>query len=258
MSTTITFNSNSLQTSSIVTAQIDEGFPEKNVAVHPLAHAHGSVIPYTNHPSRRIVVRGKLIGTGITNMDALEDTFKGYLNGIDKNLDIGKNGSTRRYIATVNSVSIDRPVGLAWANFGIEFICSNPFGMDTSATTAVTASGRTSGSYNDSYTWLGSAPLQFPIITITINSVTGGAGGTITVGNDSTGQQISVTADFEAGDELVIDCRIGSRSVKINGIDVDHDGAYPEFTPEAHDIAYGDDFTTRDFDYDVSYFKLHN
>lgn len=188
-------------------------------------------------------------------MDTLEDTFKGYFNTIEGNLDIGHGGSTRRYVATANMVDVDRPGGLAYANFALEFLCTIPFGLDTSTTTALNATSRTLNNYTDSYTFLGNAPIQQPIFTYTLNSVTGGTAASVILGNADTGQQMTIIRNWTAADVLVVNVR--TKTVTINGVEIIGDGAFPDFKPGARDIEYSDTFTTRNFNINVIYTKMY-
>lgn len=253
MSTLVSFGGNSLQTSTILTSEIDHlSIPIKDAKLYPLAHANGSKIPFVAYPSRTVKVSGTIVGTSITNLDSLLDTFKGYLIGTDQNLDIDYNGSTRRYIATVNQTSISRPGNLIYARFSIEFNCTDPFGRDTSTTSALSQSGRTLASYSDPYTFLGTAPYQLPITTITVTAVTGGTNAYIQWGNGGNGQVILVTRTWTAGDVLVIDC--SARTVTVNGLLVNFSGAFPEFPPGvSQTLQYSDSFTTRTFTISVPY-----
>lgn len=256
MSTTITFDSNDLQTSSILTADIaHESIPEKDAKLYALAHANRSVIPFVSYPARKIKLSGQVIGTGISNLDSVLDTFRGYFRGKDKNLDIGYAGGTRRYIATLNALSIDRPGGLHFANFNAELVCTQPFGKATSATTALTANNRTLSGYTDAHTFLGTAPYQLPVITISIDSVTGGTG-YMFFGNSANNQGITITGQtFVATDVIEIDCE--NKTVKLNGTEIDFLGAFPEFEPGAQSMSYSDGFTTRQFDITVTYYPLY-
>jgi len=255
MSTNVTFDGNDLQTDSILTAEIDHAsIPVKDAKLYSLAHANRSAIPYVSYPSRSIKLSGKIIGTSIADLDSKLDTFRAYFRGTDKNLDIDYNGSTRRYIATLNGLSIDRPGGLAFANYSAEFLCTEPFGRNTSATTALSASNRTSNSYTDTHTFLGTAPYQLPVITITIDSVTGGTG-YLNFGNSANGQSITITDQtFAAADVIEIDCE--NKTVKKNGVEIDFIGAFPEFEPGSQDFSYSDGFTTRQFDITVTYYPM--
>lgn len=253
--TAVSFDGNDLQTSSIITSKINKGFPDKSLSLFPIARSNRSLISATNYPSRKITISGKLIAQSIPAMDALEDTFKSYFRDTDSNLDFGHNGGTRRFIATVNGLSVDRPDGLQYADFAIEFICTNPFGIDTAATSLLSATGRTAQTYTDNLAIGGTAPLQYPTITYTITSVTGGTNGTISFGNPANGQQISITRSFIAGDQVIIDCNPLTRSVKVNGTDVDFTGAFIEYDPATQQITYADSFTTRNFSIDINHVK---
>lgn len=173
MATEVTFDSNDLQTASIITSQFEhESIPVKEATLFALANANKSVLPIINYPRKIINIAGSLRASSIANLDALVDTFKGYFNGKEKNLDVGFDGGTRRYIATVNSLSIERPRGLGYANFAVQFVCTEPFGRDTTTTSALSANARTAGSYSDDHTFVGTAPFMLPVVTIDYNDVT--------------------------------------------------------------------------------------
>ena len=252
--TNITFDGNDLQTANILTASIDhESIPVKDAKIYGFAHANRSAIPFINYPSRVIRVSGKVIGSSIADLDSRLDTFRGYFRDKDSNLDIDYNSSTRRYIATLNALSIERPGGLTFANFSAEFVCTQPFGQNTSTTSALSATGRTSATYADVHAFLGSAPFQLPVITITINSVTGGDS-FLSFTNDANDQGITIVAEFAASDVIEIDCK--NRTVKINGTEVDFLGAFPEFEPGSQTMDYADGFSARNFNIDVDYYPM--
>lgn len=254
--TNITFDTNDLQTDNIITSDIDHGsIPEKSMSLFALASANKSVIPAINYPTKTITVTGKIIGSSVTDLDSRLDTFRSYFNGKNKNLDIDYDGGTRRYIATASKVSIPRPGGLTFANFVITFVCVEPFGKATTSTSALSANARTSADYTDAYTFLGTAPFQLPVVTITINTVTGGTGH-LAFTNDSNDQGITlIDKDFQNGDVIVIDCE--QRSVTINGTATDYLGSFPEFPPGSQTMHYNDGFTARNFDIDVDYYKRY-
>jgi hypothetical protein len=245
MSTNIVYNGNSLQTATIVTAQ-PEGIydiPTRDAKQYILSNFDQSRIPFINHTGRTIKLNGVLIGTSVNNLDSLIDTFRSYLNGQDLNLDIDWAGGTRRFIATVNSTTITRPGGLLHANFMLEFVCNYPFGQDTTATTAISAAGRTLSAYSDAYTFGGTAPYQLTVVTYTLTAVTGGVNQTITFGNGANGQAISVNRTWFAGD--VIDST--ANTVTANGNLVSFYGAFPQFPPGSGTLQYSDTFATRTF-----------
>lgn len=232
--------------------------PTKIAALFALANANRSVIPNVDYPSRAVSLSGVIKGSSQSDLDSRIDVFNGYLRAKDGNLDIEKGGATRRFIATLNSLSIEQKGSHFIAKWSAGFMCTNPFGRDIVATTALSATGRTSSSYADAYTFLGTAPFQLPVVTIEINSVTDGDG-YLSFGNASNGQSVNITGvTFQAGDILVINpADENGELVKLNGDPVDYTGAVPEFEPGATTFNYSDGFTARNFDILIEYYKMY-
>lgn len=250
----LTFNSNDLQTYSpttkvgIITNRIDHtNIPDKIAVLYAKADANGSSIPSINYPSKKIIIAGSIHGSTQANLDDRIDTFKGYFNSKDKNLDIAYGSSTRRYIATANTISVSRQQKALYAEFSVEFICTNPFGLDTTTTNLwALKSGFTSATFTEAPTIAGSAPYQLPVITITINSLTGD-GDYVQISNDNNNQELVIYGQgLEAADVVVIDC--AERTVTLNGIEIDYYGTFLELEPGANSITYTDGFTTRNVD----------
>lgn len=261
MTGAVIFDSNNLQTFDpttrvgIITNSIEHtDIPTKDVILYGIANTNKSAIPYVGYPSRGIKLSGVIKGSSDTDLDNRIDAFKSYLLGKDKNLDINYNGTTRRYIATVNTSSIQREQKTLWANFSIEFICTEPFGRNTTATTALNQSSRTLSGYTDAYSFLGNAPYQLPLVTITYSAVAGGAS-YVSWGNNTNGQGILITDQtWVAADVLEID--VQNKTVKKNGVEVDFLGAFPEFAPGAQTFSYSDGFTTRTMTELVTYYPM--
>lgn len=261
--TAISFNGNSLQTTSYVTSDIQhEDAPDRTATILEMAHANAIAIPYDKWPKKLVSVMGQIIGTSLTNTDANVDTFKGYLWANQANLDIAYNGSTRRYVATATKIAIKRPQNLMKANYSLEFTCQ-PFGMDTSATTLVDGAGAghalTGSSNTFTPTFGGTAPWQYPVITITVTTVGGSpVSGTISVGNNATGQTVNITRTWTNGDVLVIDTSqlLNTAStttpVTVNGTQVDYSGALPVFAPGASTVIYNDTFASRTINFNLA------
>lgn len=256
----LTFNSNDLQTYNpatrvgINTNVIDHtNLPDQIAELYARADADGSSIPDINYPSKKITIAGSIHGSTQSDLDSRIDSFKGYFNGKDKNLDIVYGSSTRRYIATKNAISITRQQKALFATFQVEFICTNPFGLDTSATNITNTLNYTSATKTVTPTIGGSAPLQLPVFTITIDALTG-TGDYIQISNDNNGQDILIYGLLlEAGDVLVIDC--ANRIVTLNDEVVDYNGTFLELEPGANSITYTDGFTTRTVDIVAEYYK---
>jgi len=254
--TAISYDGNSLQTASITTDKVSHvNSPEKNAKLYPLAHANRNARPYVGYNGKTIKQTGTLKASSVAALDALCDTFKSYFNGQDKNLDIGFAGGTRRYIATAQTPIINNDMGLTFATFDVTYDCTLPFGLDTSATTALSASGRTLGNYNDNYTFLGTAPYQAPIVTLTMTTIADADSRQLIWGNGGNGQVIVINRIFTSGDVVVINCEQGT--VTVNGTPVSFTGAFPAFAIGAQVMQYTDNFTSRTFSISVAYTKRY-
>lgn len=171
--TNVSFAGTALQTANIMINNIQHfGIPAKNMSLMTLDHDNRSVIPFTSYGNRVVLVEGTITGSSIADLDARLDAFKLLFNNQDQNLDIDYNSGTRRYIATLDTSNstIDRPGGLLYAEFSLQFICTSPFGQDTAASNLLVASNRTLGNFTDAVTVLGTAPYQLPVATFVFNS----------------------------------------------------------------------------------------
>lgn len=257
----ISFNTNDLQTYDpttnvgIITNKIEHtDGPDMLMGLYALADANGSSIPNINYPSKRIRIGGVIKGSTQADLDSRIDTFKGYFRGKDKNLDIAYGSGTRRYVATAGVPLVERSQKPLTATFQVEFTCTNPFGLDTSATDLwATKNNFTSATFTEAPNVGGTAPFQLPVITITIDALTG-AGDYVQISNDNNNQELLIYGqNLQAGDVIVIDCV--ERTVTVNGDEVDYYGTFLELEPGANSITYTDGFTTRTVDVAASYVK---
>lgn len=262
MDGSLTFDTNDLQTYDpdtgigIIVNEINHtNLPVKDAALFALANADKSSIPNINYPSKVVSIAGALTHTTQAGLDALIDTFKGYFNGKDKNLDITYGASTRRYIATANAISVTRGNKSRIATFTIEFICTYPFGRDTSSTSITSTLNHTSATLTVTPTIVGTAPTQMPIFTITLDAKTG-TGDFISISNNNNNQQIMLMGlGLIAGDVIVIDS--DERTVTVNGNDVDYFGTFLELELGSNSLTYSDGFDTRTVDIVAGYYKRY-
>lgn len=248
----ISYNGTSLQTINILTQDIDHAsHPVKNLTTRELSHSNKSVIPFISHPNKIINVSGEIVDTSIAAVDARLDLFRGIFVGKDLNLDIEYNGSIRRYIATPFIVNATRPGGLLYGIFAVQFFCTYPFGYDTTPTTLLNRLAQTTSPYQPSITFLGTAPTQTPIITLTYTAMTGNTGiQTVVIGNGATGQAISIARVWVSTDIVIIDTL--NKVITVNGVSFPPLGAFPEFKFGAASMYYLDNFTTRTYNFNVS------
>lgn len=257
----LTYNSNSLQTYDpatrlgINTNLINHtDIPSSIAELYIKSNASDSVVPDQEYPFKTILLGGTIHGSTQADLDSRIDTFKGYFALRNKNLDIVYGASTRRYtVLKANSISVVRQDRALFATFNVELI-SKPFGFDTSETNLWAAkTGFTSETFTESPSIGGTAPYQLPVITITINALTG-AGDYVQISNDNNNQEILLYGlGLSATDVIVIDSE--QRTVTVNGTEVDYIGTFLELEPGASSITYTDGFTTRNVDISGVYTK---
>lgn len=230
--------------------------PEAIGEVVALANASDSVSPTNEHISKLIRLGGTVHGSTQADLDTRIDALKGIFARRDRDLDITYGSSVRRYrVLKANAVGVERQNKALFATFSIELICK-PFGIDVASTVLVSALNQTTGSNTFTFTVEGTAPYQMPVITITIDAVTGAAGSYLQVSNDLNGQEIIITGvTFVAGDVVVINPIL--RSVTVAGIGVNYNGTFIELEPGENTITVTDGFTTRTRDTLIEYNKRY-
>lgn len=253
----VIFGGTSLQTSTILVDAIGhDQIPTKNLTKLKLARADGVKKTNVFTDEKTIAISGTLIGTSPSNLDTAIDTFKQVLSGEDQNLDIDWAGGTRRYVATLNALTIARGDTAAYAKFSAEFLVPLGFGKDTASTTLLGATTLTTQPTTTALATVGGTAIeQRPVITAVLNSFTGASLNTLTIKNSATGVGISVTRLWTAADSLVIDCE--NLTVKVNGTAVDYSGAFPTWPIGAANIGTVDDFSARNISLSATYFKRY-
>lgn len=261
MDGSLSYNSNSLQTYDpatrvgINTNSIRHtDIPDSVADLYTVASANDSVVPDLNYTYKSIELGGTIHGSSQADLDDRIDTFKGYFAQRNKNLDIVYGSGTRRYdVMKANKVGIERQDKALYATFSVELI-SKAFGYDTSNTNLWTVkTGFTSNTFTETPTIGGNAPYQLPVITITLNTITG-TGDYVQISNDNNNQEILLYGlGLVDDDVIVIDC--ANRSVTVNGTEVDYYGTFLELEPGAASITYTDGFDTRDVDVSGVYVK---
>lgn len=181
------------------------------------------------------------------------DSLIAILQGIAKDLVLSQSGGVRRYVATLSDVNY-LVSGGAYIEMELIFSLDDPYGYDTAYKTALSISGVTSSTRADAVPFLGSADWQQPLIVIQYSALSGGSAKTLLVGNNNTGQQISITRTFSAGDRVEIDS--ANQTVKVNGSEVAYTGAFPEFAGNntVGNWTYSDNFTSRTFAATITYY----
>jgi len=169
---------------------------------YQLVHSDGEVVTNSNYGERSILVEGRIKGTSAANLDASLDTFKSYLIGINKNLDLFISGATRRFVASASEVSFTQKSACV-VTWNIVFAC-NAFGKDTTATTL------TMGTYtatNTGYTNIIAGSYKTnPVIDYTVNFVDNFWDAKyIDISNNAINERIRITRVNNIFDRIIID-----------------------------------------------------
>ncbi len=255
--TTVLYNTVDLNTASIITSDVtDAQTPDHTVTLFNLARANGGVVTNNLYAIKTIKIQGTLVAASLTAIEALIDTFHAIFAGTqDKNLDLGYNGSTRRYVCTPTVVTVSRPVRAAsWAKFDIELV-STEFGKDTSTTTLVSGATHTTSSNTQALTIGGSAYSQKLRVQITVTAATGLTTKAITIQNGTSLESLTVTRTWVVGDVLEVDAV--ANTVKVNGTVTDYTGLIFTFAPGTPNLVTTNTFTTRTLTLTVDYVKRY-
>lgn len=229
-------------------------YPKRKVSTSELARTDKSRVTSGFFVERYITVK---VGIGRdTRLQAEQslDTLASLLQGIEKDLILQQSGAARKYVATWQDYPFPHAGG-AYVEVDLVFECSDRFGYDTAYSTIVSLTGITAASRSDNFNFGGSAAWQQPYITIFYSALTGGTSKAVTIGNNATGQAVTITRTWAAGDRLEIDVPNGL--VKVNGTEVAWTGALPEFAPGLGTLTYSDGLTTRTFNYTATYYKRY-
>lgn len=230
---TITYNGTSLQSTNIVTSEIlHESVNHRELNYQKLAEVDGAKPLQENFDVRTIVLKGKIKGSSIDDLEERIDALKQALAPQEKNLDIEYASGIRRYICSCTRITIERSwFHLNFAPFELEFTCADPphgLALDTS-TAEYTVN--TIATYYGSFVAKGTRR-PMPRIEITVTSQTDLQ--TIYFRNVNTNSTMSISRTFSNGDVLVIDT--SDFTVTINGEACVYEGVFPEFVQGDNDF----------------------
>jgi len=244
--TGITFDSYNLNGDGVYTTDTDVfSAPPINISAESLAESDGSVIVKRRIDPKVFQCEGYMVADTTEALDDLIDVFKTALNKQGQNFDIDYSGTTRRYVATPRNIVISRPKGLNSAGWSVEFYCAVPVGSLIAAENLFVTATTTLTQDTVSFTVNGSYKAE-PLITVTIDSITGGTTKTITLSNASTLRGLSITRTWIATDVLEMDCL--NKTIFVNNMAVEYTGQFPVWEPGNNGLTYLDDFTTRSVD----------
>lgn len=227
--------------------------PNRNVNPNKLAEADKSVITSDYYSHKIIEVKGYIHAPSKASLELVMDTLNGKLDYREQDLVIPQSGTFREYTATMQNIAVSEQGG-GFAEVLIVFMCSDPFGYETTYTTALTVSNQTTNNTSKVVTIDGNTD-QLPIITITFDSLTGGSGADFSIENGTRGETITFTRDWVALDVLTINCETGVASV--GGSVVDFVGRLPILSKGSNTLIFDDTLTARQIDISITYRKRY-
>lgn len=260
----ITFNGTDLSTvSGLQVYSINPYGAGRNLLISQIARRSVRKLSSAFYNQRQIYVSLYIAVPSRALLDQSLDQLLSIIQTQEAALIINQSGALRQYTASYstqtinndspNQSSVSAPLG-GFIDLTLTFECSDSFGYDPTPT--LLANQYPNTLYNPSVTFIqtGTADTQVPIVTITFTG-SGSNTGSVTIGNQKTGQAITVTTTFNQYDALVIDCQ--HKTVQINGVDVNFSGAFPDVGLGQQTLYYVDTFTTRTFTFLVNVFNRY-
>lgn len=252
LSRDVYFNSNDLgaiENFAITDVRV-EGVANRTLYDAKIANADKSVVSGANWHSKRIEIIGVISNTDKSGMETTIGTILSKCQELNKVLQLPYGGETKQFTASYETIEVRNPVG-GFAEIGITFLATDPFAYDTTYTTVVTSNNLTTNNQSFGLT-ISEGFVQLPVITITIDSVTGSTAD-LYFSNLTNDENITINRTWTANEVLVIDSE--NMTVKVDGVEVDYSGYIPFLSNGYNSLWYSDEFTTRQVDISVKYRK---
>lgn len=248
----VKFGDFNMQTNGVVVVNTDVySAPNNKIQADPLAERDGALVVKQQYDSKTFTVEGYIRKDSLAELEAAMDTFKLAMSRKSQPFDVDYAGGVRRYLASAQNIMLSKS-SLTSAGFSVQFLSPDGMGWDLEGSPLISAASVTTSNHTVSLSVGGSYKAD-PLLTVTVNAVSGGTTKTITLTNATTLRSISITRTWTAGDVLEIDTLKGL--VLVNGLAHDFVGQLLSFEPGDGGLGYLDDFTSRDVTISASYTK---
>lgn len=227
--------------------------PPNDIQAVELAERDGALIVQQRYKAKRFTANGHIQKTTVSELESALDAFKAAMAVKNQAFDIDYAGGVRRYAASAENIIITRSAPTS-VGFSVEFLSPDGMGWDVESTELLAPSNVSASAQSFPVTVGGSYQAE-PLITVTLNSVTGGTAKTITITNGVSLRGISITRTWTTSDVLEIDSL--TKSVYVNDVATDFLGQFPIWATGDGTIEYLDDFTTRSASISSSYTKRY-
>lgn len=212
--------------------------PTRDINIFKLARRSLSIVTSADYSQKEIPVLMRVCGGSRFDTEEIITNIKGLLQPQNGTLEIAQSNRQVQYTATMNEFNIEWETYVAWVE--VVFLISSPVAEAVNAETLTTFS--TSLSSDGASFEVEGSYIAEPLITVTINAVTGGTG-SFSIFNASTNQGITISGTFANGDIIEIDGE--NYTVQVNGAAKDFEGLFPTFPPGTQRLGYTDTFSTR-------------
>lgn len=248
----VTFNTSDLETAvpGLKIVGLPDRPPQRDLNLLYIAQTDRRTDVSNFYTSRKVNIQCEIGQDTRALLDDALDTLNKILAPKEKTLVVPYGSTTRQYTATFSNMSKTNMSG-GFVELDLEFECSDSMGYDTASTTLVSHLHNVAASKSYGFDLGGSAEWQYPVITVTINSLLGGTSKAITLGAHNTNQSVTVTRTWSALDILIIDTV--NQTVQVNGVDVAFTGALPIFKLPSGQLDYSDTIDHRDVDVGMTY-----
>lgn len=225
--------------------------PTRQLRSFKLANQDRSALTTADYMDKRITVNFHIIECTREAAEVALLELRRRTQAIKGTLSVSQYNRTVTYTATLEAMT-ERWVANNM-DVVMTFYCNEPLGTDSVTETLIDAldTNTTTAPTDFEITLNGSSYHQFPIITVTVNSVTDGTDGTMSIMNSGNSDEVEITRDWASSDVLEINTFL--KTVKVNGTEVDYSGKVPDFEVGTTDITYDDDFSARDVDVEAEY-----
>lgn len=234
------FNPNSFNPNPSVGAWIQQishdGSTPLNLDTFSTARRDGGKVVSAYFRPKTIVITGIIVGTSVGDCNTRIDTFKANCVGSGLNLFINDGTTQKTYIVnTQGEIAIPRPrEEMTIASFTITYVVVDPpYALDTNGSTnAYLDTNIVSDLYSGSTTFGGSA---IPATVLTITFTQAADITALDIVDQTNNRVMTVTQAFQNGDVLIIDTF--NYTVKLNAVDVNFTGQFPNFGIGAQNFA---------------------
>ena len=240
---------------SVSVLSIDSYMPSRrSLSIGNIALESRRKVSKALYVERNITVRVGVDGSTRALAEQGLDLLLRWTRGVNKSLVVSQGETVRKYFCTLSDANVLTGGG-SYIEVDLVFACEDLFGYDTDYTSLFDYTGLTASTRSELVVFGGSAEWQQPFFVIYYSAITGGTSKDVIIGNNATGQQMTINRTWAAGDRLELDTN--ARTVMVNASDVEFSGPFPEFAPGSQTITYADGFTTRTMNYRAYYYKRY-